>query len=215
MKNVAFYDILYLWLYYRLVDRKLSKKFSSWAQAKTSLLPFVIQFQAKYHASWCSTKSLWYCREVRKQSDKWNVMLQVLYHLPFKFFSCCGPLYISLNSISTCQSVTFEPWGVHQKLPRRKETHRCWIHVHFSRFSAGSTKGFWRCVIRSCQCRLHTDVKDIIVTNSGATHMEATQPVWKLPKLKQTRNAEPWKQWSCCPQIRNQAVTFTGQSVQE
>ena len=96
--------------------------------------PFVIQFQAKYHASWCSTKSLWYCREVRKQSDKWNVMLQVLYHLPFKFFSCCGPLYISLNSISTCQSVTFEPWGAHQKLPRRKETHRCWIHEHFSRF---------------------------------------------------------------------------------
>jgi len=27
MKNVAFYDILYLCLYYRLVDRKLSRNF--------------------------------------------------------------------------------------------------------------------------------------------------------------------------------------------
>jgi len=27
MKNVAFYDIFYLWLYYRPVDRELSRNF--------------------------------------------------------------------------------------------------------------------------------------------------------------------------------------------
>ena len=34
----------------------------------------------------------------------------------------------------------------------------------FHPFSADSTKKFWRCVIRSCRCRLHTDVNDVIVS---------------------------------------------------
>ena len=33
----------------------------------------------------------------------------------------------------------------------------------FHAFSADSTKRFWRCVIRSRQCRLHTDVNNVIV----------------------------------------------------
>jgi len=37
----------------------------------------------------------------------------------------------------------------------------------FHAFSADSTKKLWRCVIRSCQCRLHTDVNDVIVNRLG------------------------------------------------
>jgi len=37
----------------------------------------------------------------------------------------------------------------------------------FHAFSADSTKKFWRCVIRSCQCRLHAVVNDVIVNRLG------------------------------------------------
>jgi len=37
----------------------------------------------------------------------------------------------------------------------------------FHAFSSDSTKRFWRCVIRSCQRRLHTDVNDVIVNRLG------------------------------------------------
>jgi len=37
----------------------------------------------------------------------------------------------------------------------------------FHAFSAESTKTFWRCVIRRYQCRLHTDLNDVIVNRLG------------------------------------------------
>ena len=37
----------------------------------------------------------------------------------------------------------------------------------FHAFSSDSTKRFWRCVIRNCQRRLHTDVNDVIVNRLG------------------------------------------------
>jgi len=60
-----------------------------------------------------------YCSEMTKQSDRWNVTLQVLYQLPFNSFWCCDPLYISLNSTSSSQFVRFEPWRA-QKLPEAR-----------------------------------------------------------------------------------------------
>jgi len=82
----------------------------------------------------------------------------------------------------------------------------------FHTFSADSTKRFWRCVIRSCQCRLHTDVNDVIVNRLGHhTHGSDAAGV-EVAKIKANakNNAtsspgyngtavaipfEPWIQW--------------------
>ena len=62
-------------------------------------------------------------------------------------------------------------------IAKSKLVDRAWFCIELARYlnlqdtfhglSADSKKRFWRCVIRSCQCRLHTDVNDVITNQLG------------------------------------------------
>jgi len=81
-------------------------------------------------------------------------------------------------------------------------------------FSADSTKRFWRCVTRSCRCRLHTDVNDVIVNRLGHhTHGSDAAGV-EVAEIKANTKRRAVDTMELLSQIRNQAVRFTGQSVQ-
>ena len=81
-------------------------------------------------------------------------------------------------------------------------------------FSADSTKRFWRCVTRSCRCRLHTDVNDVIVNRLGHhTHGSDAAGV-EVTEIKANTKRRAVDTMELLSQIRNQAVRFTGQSVQ-
>jgi len=85
----------------------------------------------------------------------------------------------------------------------------------FHAFSADSTtKRFWRCVIRSCQCRFHTDANDIIVKRLGHhTHGSDAAGV-EVAKIKANTKRRVLDTMELSSQIHNQAVRFTGQCVQ-
>jgi len=84
----------------------------------------------------------------------------------------------------------------------------------FHAFSADSTKLFWRCVIRSCQCRLHMDVNDVIVSRLGHhTHGSDAAGV-EVAKIKANMKLRAMDAMELPSQIHNQVVRFTGQSIQ-
>jgi len=84
----------------------------------------------------------------------------------------------------------------------------------FHAFSADSKKKFWRCVIRSCRCRLHTDVNDVIVNRLGhQTHGSDAAGV-KVAKIKANMKRRAMDAMELPSQICNQAVRLTCQSVQ-
>jgi len=69
-------------------------------------------------------------------------------------------------------------------------------------------------VIRSCQCRLHTDVNDVIVNRLGRhTHGSYAAGV-EVAKIKANTKRRALDTMKLPSQICNQAVRFTGQSVQ-
>jgi len=62
----------------------------------------------------------------------------------------------------------------------------------FQAFSADSTtKRFWRCVISSCQCRLHTDVNDVIVNRLGHHPHGSDAARVEVAKIKANTKGEP------------------------
>ena len=214
MKNVAFYNILYLWLYYRPVDRKLARYFLVEPSRREVGHPFTMQFQVKCHACWCYTKSLWYCRGVTKQSDRWHFTLQMLYQYPFNFFWCCGPLYTSLNSTSSSQLARFESMESTEPSRGKKKLIDAGFMFTFQAFSSDSTKRFWRCVIRSCQCRLHTDVNDVIINRIGhRTHGSDAAGV-EVAKIKANTKRRALDTMELLSQIHDQVFRFIGQAVQ-
>jgi len=54
----------------------------------------------------------------------------------------------------------------------------------FYAFSADSTKRFWRCVIHSCQCRVHTDANDVIANRLGHHTHGSDAPGVEVAKIK-------------------------------
>jgi len=81
-------------------------------------------------------------------------------------------------------------------------------------FSADSTKMFWRCVIRSCQCRLPTHVNNVTVNRLGHhTHGSDAAGV-EVAKITANMKRRALDTMELPSQIHNQAVRFTGQSVQ-
>jgi len=54
----------------------------------------------------------------------------------------------------------------------------------FHAFSTNSTKRFWRCVIRSCQRRLHTGVNDVIVNRLGHHTHGSDEAGMEVAKIK-------------------------------
>ena len=84
----------------------------------------------------------------------------------------------------------------------------------FHLFSADSTKRFWRFVIRSCQCLLHKNVSDVIANRLGHhTHGSDAAGV-EAAKIKANTKRRVLDTMELPWQIHNQAVRFTGQSVQ-
>jgi len=85
----------------------------------------------------------------------------------------------------------------------------------FHAFSADSTtKRFWRCVIHSCQCRLHTDVNDVIVNRLGHhTHGSDAAGV-EVANIRGNTKRRALDTMELPSQIHNQAVRFNGKSVQ-
>ena len=83
----------------------------------------------------------------------------------------------------------------------------------FHAFSADSTKRCWRCVICSCQCRV-PDVNDVIVNRLGHhTHGSDAARV-EVAKIKANTKSRALDTMELQSEIHNQAVRFTGQSVQ-
>ena len=69
-------------------------------------------------------------------------------------------------------------------------------------------------MIRSCQCRLHTDVNDVIVNRLGRhTHGSYAAGV-EVAKIKANTKRRVLDTMELPLQIHNQAVRCTGQSVQ-
>jgi len=85
----------------------------------------------------------------------------------------------------------------------------------FQAFSSDSTKRFWRCVIRSCQRRLHTDVNDVIIYRLGHHTHGSDAAGAEVAKIKANTKRRALDTMELPSQIYNQAVRFTGQSVQE
>ena len=84
----------------------------------------------------------------------------------------------------------------------------------FHAFSADSTKMFWRCVIRSCQCRLHMDVNDVIVNRLGHhTHGSDAAGV-EVAKIKANTKRRAPDTMELLSQIHDQVFRFIGQAVQ-
>jgi len=84
----------------------------------------------------------------------------------------------------------------------------------FHAFSADSTNKFWRCVIRSCRCRIHTNVNDVIVNRLGHHSHRSDAAGVKVAKSKANMKRRAMDTMDLRSQIHNQAVRFTGQSVQ-
>ena len=84
----------------------------------------------------------------------------------------------------------------------------------FHAFSADSTKKFWRCVIRSCGCRLHADVNDVIVNRLGHHAHGSDAAGVEVAKIKASMKRRALDTMELPSQIHNQAVRFAGQSVQ-
>jgi len=84
----------------------------------------------------------------------------------------------------------------------------------FHAFSADSTKKFWRCVIRSCGCRLHADVNDVIVNRLGHHAHGSDAAGVEVAKIKASMKRRALDTMELPSQIHNQAIRFAGQSVQ-
>jgi len=69
-------------------------------------------------------------------------------------------------------------------------------------------------VIRSCQCRLHTDVNDVITNQLGHHTYGSDAAGVEVAKIKANTKRRGLDTMELQSQIRNQAVRFTGQCVQ-
>ena len=224
MNNVAFYDILYLWLYYRLVDCELSRNFLVDPSQRQVSHPFTTELQtitlagviptpfdiaAKWQNSLtsemsryrCYTNSLWYCSEVTKQSDRWNVTLPVLYQLLLMLQpSVYKPEHHILKTVR-------QIWAMESTETSRgkKKLIGDGFMFPFHAFSADSTKKSWRCVIRSCRWRLHTDVNDVVVNRLGHyTHGSDAAGV-EVAKIKDNMKGGALDTMELQTQIHNQS----------
>jgi len=160
MRNVAFHDILYLWLYNRLVDRELSKNFlvdpsqrqvgHPWPTARAGFTYRL--FKPRASRSKGTSSKLWYALSQLPVYDQFDKCSSKLYALIIREI-----FFFHLSRFRVDNARVFQGVSINLNMPVGQAA--CWLLCRYTQCTFATSRICWITPIATCESGERTCVR--------------------------------------------------------